>query len=44
MNDCRLKEKMRGGGLKFLREVYEETRLRVGCYMFVSDNRETNEA
>ena len=31
-------------GLKSLREVYEETRLRVGCYMFVSDNRWIKEA
>ena len=27
-----------------LREVYERTRLRVGCYMFVSDNRWIEEA
>ena len=26
-------------GLKSLREVYEETRLHVGCYLFVSDNK-----
>ena len=26
-------------GLKSLRDAYEETRLRVGCYIFVSDNR-----
>ena len=26
-------------GLKSLREVYEGTRLRVRCYMFVSDNK-----
>ena len=26
-------------GIKSLREVYEETRLRLGCHIFVSDNR-----
>ena len=31
-------------GLKSLREVYDDTRLRVGCYMFVSDNRWIKEA
>ena len=30
--------------LKSLRQVYEETRLHVGCYMFVSDNRWIKEA
>ena len=30
--------------LKSLRQVYEETRLRVGCYVFVSDNRWIKEA
>ena len=34
-----MKRKDGGRGLKSLREVYEETRLPVGCYMFVSDNR-----
>ena len=31
-------------GLKSLREVYEETRLRVGCFIFVSYNRWIKEA
>ena len=31
-------------GLKSSREVYAETRLRVGCYILVSDNRWINEA
>ena len=31
-------------GLKSLREVYEEARLCVGCYMFVSDTRWIKEA
>ena len=31
-------------GPKSLREVYEGTRLRVGCYMFVSDNKWIKEA
>ena len=39
-----MKRKNGGRGLKSLREVYEETRLRVGCYMFVSDNRWIKEA
>ena len=39
-----MKRKDRGRGLNSLREVYEETRLRVGCYMFVSDNRPIKEA
>ena len=30
-----MKIKDGGRGLKSLRDVYEETRLRVGCYMFV---------
>ena len=34
-----MKRKDGGRGLKSLREVYEETRLRVGCYLFVSDNK-----
>ena len=34
-----IKRKDGGRGLKLLREVYEETRFCVGCYMFVSDNR-----
>ena len=34
-----MKRKDGGRGLKSLREVYEKTRLRVGCYMFVSDKR-----
>ena len=34
-----MKRKYEGRGLKSLREVYEETRLREGNYMFVSDNR-----
>ena len=45
-SDERLHMKRKDGerGLKSLREVYEETRLRVGCYMFVSDNRWIKEA
>ena len=39
-----MKRKDGGRGLKTLREVYEETGLRVGCYMFVSDNRWIKEA
>ena len=31
-------------GLKSLREIYEEARLCVGCYMFVSDTRWIKEA
>ena len=40
-NDERLYIERKDGGreLKSLGEVYEETKLRVGCYMFVSDNR-----
>ena len=38
-----IKIKDGGRGLKSLR-VYEETRLRVGCYMFMSDNRCIKEA
>ena len=34
-----MKRKDGGRGLKSLREVYEETRLRVWCYLFVSDNK-----
>ena len=34
-----MKRKDGGRGLKSLREVYEETRWRVGCYLFVSDNK-----
>ena len=33
-----MKRKDGGRGLNSLRENYEETRLRVGCYMFVSYN------
>ena len=45
-NNERLYKKRKDGGreLKSLREVREETRLRVGCYMFVSDNRWIKEA
>ena len=32
------------GGVKSLREVDEKTRLRVGCYILVSDNRWIKEA
>ena len=39
-----MKRKVGGRGLKSLRDVYEETRLHVGYYMFVSDNRWTKEA
>ena len=39
-----MKRKDVGRGLKSLREVYEETRLHVGCYMFVSDNKWIKEA
>ena len=39
-----MKRKDGGRGLKSLREVYEKTRLRLGCYMFVSDNRWIKEA
>ena len=39
-----MKRKDGGRGLKSLRDVYEETRLHVGCYVFVSDNRWTKEA
>ena len=39
-----MKRKDGGRGFKSLREVYEETRLRVGCYMFLSDNRWIKEA
>ena len=39
-----MKRKDRGRGLKSLREVYEETRLRVGFCMLVSDNRWIKEA
>ena len=39
-----MKRKDGGRGLKSLRDVYEETRLHVGYYMFVSDNRWTKEA
>ena len=37
-----MKRKDVGERLKLLREVYEETRLRAGCYM--SDNRWIKEA
>ena len=33
-----MKRSVRGRGLKSLREVYEETRLRVACYMVTSEN------
>ena len=38
--------KIKNGGrrLKSVREVYEETRLRLGCHMFVLDNRWIKEA
>ena len=39
-----MKRKDGGRGLKSLREVYEETRLQVGCYMLASDNRYIKEA
>ena len=39
-----IRRKDAGRGLKSLREVYEETRLRVGCYMLVLDNRWIKEA
>ena len=39
-----MKRKDVGRGLKSLKEVYEETRLHVGCYMFVSDNKWIKEA
>ena len=39
-----MKRKDSGRGLESLRNVYEETRLRVGCYMFVSDNKWIKEA
>ena len=39
-----MKRKDGGRGLKSLIEVYEETKLRVGCFMFVSDNRWISEA
>ena len=45
-SDERLYMKRKDGGrwLKSLKEVYEEIRLRVGYYMFVSDNRWFKEA
>ena len=45
-NDKQLYMKIKDGGrgLKSLREAYEETRLHVECYMFVSDNRWIKEA
>ena len=39
-----MKIKDGGRGIKPLREVYEETRLRLGCHMFVLDNRWIKEA
>ena len=33
-----MKRSVGGRGLKSLREVYEETRLRVACYMVTSEN------
>ena len=39
-----MERKDRARILKLLKEVYEETRLRAGCYMFVSDNRWIKEA
>ena len=39
-----MKRKDGGRGLKSLKEVYEETRLRVGSYIFVSNNRWIKEA
>ena len=43
MNDCTWKKRC-GRRLKSLREIYEETNVRVGCYMFVSHNRWIKEA
>ena len=43
VSDERLYMKIKRG-LKPLREVYEKKRLRLGCYMFVSDNRWIKEA
>ena len=45
-SDERLYMKRKNGerGLKSLREAYEQTRLRVGYYMFVSNNRWIKEA
>ena len=39
-----MKRKFGGRGLKSLREVYEETRSRVWCYTFVSDDMWIKEA
>ena len=39
-----MKRKDGGRGLKSLTEVYEETRLSIGCYVFVSDKRWIKEA
>ena len=39
-----MKRKDGGRGLKSPREIYEETMFRVGCYIFVSDNRWIKEA
>ena len=39
-----MKRKDGGRRLKSLIEVYEETMLHVGCFMFVPDNRWINEA
>ena len=39
-----MKRKDGGRGLNSLRENYEETRLRVGCYMFVSYNTQIKDA
>ena len=39
-----MKRKDGGRGLKSLREVDDETRLRVECYKFASDNRQIKEA
>ena len=39
-----MKRKDGGRGLKSLTEVYEETKLPAGCYIFVSDNRWIKEA
>ena len=39
-----MKRKVRERGLKSLRKVYEEKRLHVGFYMFVSDDKWIKEA
>ena len=39
-----MKRKDGGRGLKSLKEIDDETRLRVECYKFASDNRQIKEA